>query len=78
MYLSYKMSNVRLVQALHLCTVCNIVHHWQDMATAEQLNQVINQALLQLKLEEELLHSAVPSYTLISGTLTCTLTSSIG
>ena len=40
------MYNVRLVQALQLHTVCNIVHHWQDMATAEQLNQVINKKIL--------------------------------
>ena len=41
---------MRLVEALHFHAVSHIVHHREDMATAQQLYKVIHKALLQLKL----------------------------
>ena len=50
-YLCYKVSYVSLIEAFHLRALCYIVHHWQDMATAQQMDEVIHKTLLQLKLE---------------------------
>ena len=44
------MSDVGLVEALHLSALSDIVHHWKDVTTAEQLHKMVDQTLLQLKL----------------------------
>lgn len=49
-YFSNKVSDVGLVKALHLSALSDIVHHWKNVATAEQLHKMVDQTLLQLKL----------------------------
>lgn len=44
------MPDVCLIEALHLSALCDVVHHREDMATAQQMDKVVHKTLLQLKL----------------------------
>ena len=45
-YFTHEVTNVGVVQRSHLHAVTDVVHHWQDVTTAQQVNHVLHQTLL--------------------------------